>query len=184
MNTIHPDTIEEIMKALDEGTSVQVLVSRFPEHQAAIKEVAEARGLIERAAATVPEPVIKLANNRSYQERAVENPSIINSLVFGMNYKIALPVLVLGLVVVGGATLFTNKGNQVATTTEGVPYTQTPAQTQGTPDNTASGTVDEILAGFSADISSEQLAYADDGVSVDMFAQSELASLESETYDY
>ncbi|MCI0597532.1 hypothetical protein L0Y34_00440 [Candidatus Parcubacteria bacterium] len=175
MNNIHPDTVAEIMKALDEGVSVDALVRKFPDHRAAIEEVEETRQLLARAASAIPEPITKPLGARLPQVGgSVESPFVINSLFLSMNYKIILPVLVLGLVVVGGTVFFSGKGGHIAET----PTKTTPSKVA------ANASVDDVLAGFSADAASDQMAYADDGVSADMFAQSELSGFDSDTYDY
>lgn len=204
MNTIRPETIADIMQAFDEGVSLDVLIQRFPEHRATIEEIAETRGILVRVARDLPEPVTETQGSRLSKVREpVESPYVINSLFFSMNYKVIVPVLVLGVIAVGGTVFFTGNDGQIAQTTENAPVAQTestredstegdtiaPATTPTAPSATpsrvtATANVNDILAGFSTDIANEQVAFADDGVSADMFAQSELSGFESDDYDY
>lgn len=207
MNTIPDDTMAAIMQALDEGVSMHTLRERFPEHGAAIEEIITMRNLLSRAAATIPEPVTKpVAGRLPVSKGPVESPYISNSLFFSMNYKIILPVLVLGLVAVGGAMMFSGGGGQVAQDSDTMPYAQTGDAAQSGALNTPSGStqdknaptpekkaptkvasnesIDDVIAGFSADASNEQSAAADDGMNADMFAQAELSDFESDSYDF
>jgi hypothetical protein len=148
-----------------------------------------------RTAQTIPEPVTEGLNARFYKQRAVESPYIINSLLLSMNYKIVLPVL--ALVFVAGSAMFLRGGNdRVANVTDDVPVTQTddsvpavPGESddvavQDTPTEVAvDNSVDGLLAEFSSDISSEQVAYADDGIDENAFAHTELSGFESDSYD-
>lgn len=189
------------MRLLDEKVSRDAVIQRFPQYRALVEEINEMRQLLTRVTNALPEPITKTTDVRLLEtEGSVESPYIINSLFFSMNYKIVLPVLVLGLVAVGGALFLSGGDGQIAQTPSETPVAQTgdtpsndssqaPQTGSAQPGNNvptkvaASASVNDLLSEFSSDISNEQLAY-DDGVSADMFAQSELSGLESDAYDY
>lgn len=139
-----------------------------------------------------------------------------------MNYKVAVPVLVFGLVAVSGSMfLFGQKGNQGnqidATPTETIQTTEDttdvtdkdtrvddsnnsdsasaaetkPVNNTNPNPNTntnnqavSDGAIDNILLEFTADATNEQTVSADDGVTVDMFAEGELSDFEIDDYVY
>lgn len=201
MSNIHPETMSAIIKALDEGVSPDVIATKFPEHRAAVAEVEEMRKLLLHTATVIPEPVTKAVDVRlSEVQGPVESPFVINLLFSSMNYKVVVPVVVIGLLVVGGAVFFGGKHRgQIAEAPKNAPVVETggtpvdeaaaPTTAPSTLDTPATsiatnGGLNDVLVGFSDEISSEQVAYADDDVGSDLFAQSELSGFETEAYDY
>lgn len=209
------DTSEKIIATLltelDAGASEVMLTKKFPEQSTLIQEIVHTRQLLIRAAKAIPEPVINPQIHRlSKEEEPIKSPFFINSLIVSMNYKIVLPILVLGIVVASGSIFISNKSTKSDSVAEhqdvtvpATTQTQTeesythsedanPSDTETTPapaptGNTSvatNGGVDDVLSDFSADIASEQSASADDGISADMFAQSDLSDFDSDTYDF
>lgn len=201
------------MRALDEGSPPEMLAERFPEHASLIKEIAGVQNTLGRVAREIPHPVTNDLHNRLLEtEGTVESSFFNNSLFFSMNYKIIVPILVLGLVVLGGVNYLSKKSGTVADSETQMPMAESNGTVQNGNDATQSGetstsedattntpdtappaktqvaenaSVDDVLASYSADTTNEQTAYNnDDGMSADMFAQAGLSDIESDSYDY
>lgn len=196
MNNLNENTIIAIMKAMDDGLSFDEIVSEFPQQKEVIGELFETKNILKKAAENIQIPVTKPPETRlPTTGGSFESPYIIKSLLFTMNYKIAIPVLLLGAIVVGGGAFLSKKEGNIAQNQNSIATVQTnnnqpvsaskmePEQTTRTK-NVSSASVDDLLLGFESDASNEQTVASDDGISADMFAQSELSELETENYDY
>lgn len=222
MNDKHENTIIEIMQAIENGVSVVELKQRFPEHKAIIAEILATQQLLRQATIMIPLPVTKSEFYRIIKTEGSVISPYINKLISSMNYKVAVPVLVFGLVAVSGSMfLFGQKGNQGnqidATPTETIQTTEDttdvtdkdtrvddsnnsdsasaaetkPVNNTNPNPNTntnnqavSDGAIDNILLEFTADATNEQTVSADDGVTVDMFAEGELSDFEIDDYVY
>lgn len=113
MNDKHEDIVIEIMQAIENGVSVVELEQRLPEHRGVIAEILTTRELLGQAATMIPLPVTKSESYRIIKTEGSVISPYINKLISSMNYKIAVPVLVFGLVAVSGSVfLFGQKGHQ------------------------------------------------------------------------
>lgn len=211
MKKINPDNINVIISALDEGVTTAELVKQFPDAQSVIEEIEETRRFLKQAKETIPVPVTTNAFARLHTTEGPVPSPYINKLILSMNYRIVVPVLVLGLVAVGGAVLMSgSKSNQIAQTTNTTetpltneenaePMTNNevaansaievePAPIKATNNPkpiVADNNIDNILANFTAAaLNEQQVALAADRVTEDMFAQAELSGFETDTYDF
>lgn len=196
MNNLNENTIIAIMKAMDDGMSFDEMVSKFPQQKEIIGELFETKNILKKAAENIQMPVTKPPETRlPTTGGSFESPYIIKSLLFTMNYKIALPVLLLGVIVVGGGAFLSKKEGTITQNQNSIATVQTnnnqpasaskmePEQTARIK-NVSGASVDDILLGFESDASNEQTVASDDRISADMFTQSELSELETENYDY
>lgn len=206
MNTISSKTIDEIMKSLDEGVSKHVLIKRFPEHLFIIENILETKEALKLMAKKIPEP-----SNESLEfylpkvERRVESPFITKLLSLNMKYKTILPVLVIGIAVVGGALLLSKKNISNPNTSNDLFSTETNDsasqnsdvnsetandsgdinQNYSNPANVSSGaSVDDITAGLASENVDMKAAASSDGISADSFASSDLSDFNQDNYDF
>lgn len=94
--------VEEIMQAIESGVPFSELKKHFPEEGKIISELKITRDILIKTAIKLTSPVTELKPTRLKTEGFVLIP-YINKLTSSMNYKIAVPVLVFGLVAVSGS---------------------------------------------------------------------------------
>lgn len=206
MNTISSKIIDEIMKSLDEGVSKNILIKRFPEHFFIIENILETKEALKFMAKKIPEPL-----NESLEfylpkvERRVESPFITKLLSLNMKYKTILPVLVIGVAVVGGALLLSKKNISNPNNSNNLFSTETNSdasqsgdinseiannsgdvnQNYSNPANvSSSASVDDITAGLSSENADVKAAVSSDGISADSFASSDLSDFNQDNYDF
>lgn len=182
MNQINLKIASEIIKYIDDGFSFDDIVKKFPEQHSFIKEIFWSRNLLIKSASQI-DTITNDKKNRLLDLRGpVESPYIKSSIFISMNYKIVLPVLVVGLLVLGG--IFSRNNRRVAQDVNETTTSQTDSISDLSPAVTENSNVDDILAGFSLDGNEEQFAYSSDGLDESVFAQSELSAIQSENYDF
>lgn len=196
MNNINENTIIAIMEAIEDGVLRDEIIQKFPEQKEVIIELFETKDILRETATNIPPLVTRSFEPRLSMTRgSVESPYIIKSLLLSMNYKIVLPVLVLGVIAVGGGVFLSKEDTNVAQIPDettivqtednsSVPASQEPKEQSGRAKIASNESIDDILAGFSSDASNEQSVANEDGINADMFVQTELLALETENYDF
>ena len=196
MNTISSKKIDEIMNSIEEGVSKSELIKQFPEHVSTIENILETKKVLTQTAKNIPEPLNEsLGFHLSKVGRKVESPFITKLLSLNMKYKTILPVLVIGIAVVGG-TLLLSKKNIVKPDASNDVYSQDNYMTdenggdinQNYPPNSAnissSASIDDITAGLSSENAAMRSDATSDGINSSSFASSDLSEFNQDNYDF